>query len=55
MLKNGQLDDKVVEIDVEEKVSAVVGGVVVPGLEDIESQLKELFSNLGPSKRKKED
>jgi len=53
MLKNGQLDDKVVEIDVEEKVSAVVGGVVVPGLEDIESQLKELFSNLGPSKRKK--
>jgi ATP-dependent HslUV protease ATP-binding subunit HslU len=53
MLKNGQLDGKVVEIDVEEKVSAVVGGVVVPGLEDIESQLKELFSNLGPSKRKK--
>jgi ATP-dependent HslUV protease ATP-binding subunit HslU len=53
MLKNGQLDDKVVEIDVEEKVSAVVGGVVIPGLEDIESQLKELFSNLGPSKRKK--
>ncbi len=53
MLKNGRLDDKVVEIDVEEKVSAIVGGVVVPGLEDIESQLKELFSNLGPSKRKK--
>jgi ATP-dependent HslUV protease ATP-binding subunit HslU len=53
MLKKGQLYDKVVEIDVEEKVSAVVGGVVVPGLEDIENQLKELFSNLGPSKRKK--
>jgi ATP-dependent HslUV protease ATP-binding subunit HslU len=53
MLKKGQLDDKVVEIDVEERVSAIVGGVVVPGLEDIESQLKELFSNLGPSKRKK--
>ena len=53
MLKKGQLDEKIVEIDIEEKTSAIVGGVVVPGLEDIESQLKELFSNLGPSKRKK--
>ena len=53
MLKEGLLDDKVVEIDVAEKAQAVIGGVVVPGLEDIESQLKEIFSSLGPSRSKK--
>lgn len=53
MLQQGLLDDKVVEIDITEKTAAVIGGVVVPGLEDIESQLKEIFSSLGPSKTKK--
>jgi ATP-dependent HslUV protease ATP-binding subunit HslU len=53
MLKEGLLDDKIVEIDISEKIPAVVGGVLVPGLEDIESQLKEIFSSLGPSKTKK--
>lgn len=53
MLKEGLLDDKVVEIDITEKTTAVIGGVVVPGLEDIENQLKEIFSSLGPSKTKK--
>ncbi|WP_028950422.1 ATP-dependent protease ATPase subunit HslU [Sulfurihydrogenibium subterraneum] len=53
MLKEGLLDDKVVEIDVAEKAQAVIGGVVIPGLEDIESQLKEIFSSLGPSRSKK--
>ncbi|MDM7273276.1 ATP-dependent protease ATPase subunit HslU [Sulfurihydrogenibium azorense] len=53
MLKEGLLDDRVVEIDVTEKAQAVIGGVVVPGLEDIESQLKEIFSSLGPSRSKK--
>jgi len=53
MLKDGLLDDKVIEIDVEEKTSAIVGGVIVPGMEDIESQLKDLFSSLSPAKRKR--
>lgn len=53
MLLEGQLDDKVVEIDVEEKAVSVVGGVIAPGLEDIENQLRDLFSSIGPSKRKK--
>lgn len=53
MLLEGLLDDKVVEIEVEEKAVSVVGGVIAPGLEDIESQLRDLFSSIGPSKRKK--
>lgn len=53
MLLEGLLDDKVVEIDVEEKAVSVIGGVIAPGLEDIESQLRDLFSSIGPSKRKK--
>jgi len=52
MLKKGELDDKIVEIEVEEK-PAVVGGVIAPGMEDIENQLKDLFSSLAPSKRKR--
>ncbi|HHG75245.1 MAG TPA: ATP-dependent protease ATPase subunit HslU [Persephonella sp.] len=53
MLKEGQLDEKVVEIDVEEKPVSVIGGVIAPGMEDIENQLRDLFSSLSPSKRKK--
>ncbi|MGB9766641.1 MAG: ATP-dependent protease ATPase subunit HslU [Sulfurihydrogenibium sp.] len=53
MLKQGLLDDKIVEIDVAEKTPAVIGGVVVPGLEDIENQLKEIFSSMGPTRTKK--
>ncbi len=52
MLRNGELDDKQIEIEVEEKPS-VVGGVIAPGMEDIENQLKDLFSNLAPSKKKR--
>ncbi len=53
MLKDGQLDEKVVEIDVEEKPVSVIGGVIAPGMEDIENQLRDLFSSLSPTKRKK--
>ncbi len=53
MLKKGELDDRVVEIEVEEKPISVVGGVIAPGMEDLENQLKDLFSSLAPSKRKR--
>ena len=53
MLKEGQLDDRVIEIDVEEKPVSVIGGVIAPGMEDIENQLRDLFSSLSPAKRKK--
>ncbi len=52
MLKEGKLDDRVVEIEVSEK-PAIVGGVIAPGMEDIENQLKDLFSSLAPSKKKR--
>jgi ATP-dependent HslUV protease ATP-binding subunit HslU len=52
MLKKGELDDRIVEIEVEEKPT-VVGGVIAPGMEDIENQLKDLFSSLAPSKKKR--
>lgn len=53
MLLTNQLDDKVIEIDVEERSIGVIGGVIAPGLEDIENQLRDLFSSIGPAKRKK--
>jgi len=53
LLRQGKLDNKMVEIDITEKNVSVVGGVIAPGLEDIENQLRDLFSNLAPSKRKK--
>ncbi len=52
MLREGKLDDKTIEIEIEEKPT-VVGGVIVPGMEDIENQLKDIFSSLAPSKRKR--
>lgn len=52
LLKEGKLDDKIVEIEVNEK-PAIVGGVIAPGMEDIENQLKDLFSSLTPSKKKR--
>ncbi len=53
LLRQGKLDHKFVEIDITEKNISVVGGVIAPGLEDIENQLRDLFSNLAPSKRKR--
>ena len=53
MLREGKLNNKTVEIEVEEKSVSVVGGVIAPGLEDLESQLKDLFSNLSPKRRKR--
>ena len=52
MLRDGKLNDRVIEIEVEEKPT-VVGGVIVPGMEDIENQLKDIFSSLAPAKRKR--
>ncbi len=53
MLRKGELDDRIVEIEVEEKPVSVVGGVIAPGMEDLENQLKDLFSSLAPSKKKR--
>ncbi len=52
-LRNGDLDDKVIEIDVQEKVVPMVGIAGPPGLEELENQLREMFSNLMPTKKRR--
>ncbi len=52
-LRKGELDDKVIEIDVQEKVVPMIGIAGPPGLEELENQLREMFSNLMPSKKRR--
>ncbi len=52
-LRKGDLDDRVIEIDVQEKVVPMVGIAGPPGLEDLENQLREMFSNLMPTKKRR--
>ncbi len=52
-LRKGELDDKVIEIDVQEKVVPMIGIAGPPGLEELENQLREMFSNLMPTKRRR--
>ncbi|TCS43203.1 ATP-dependent HslUV protease ATP-binding subunit HslU [Reinekea marinisedimentorum] len=51
-LREGQLDDKEVEIDVSES-AAGVEIMAPPGMEEMTSQLQNMFSNLGSGKTKK--
>jgi ATP-dependent HslUV protease ATP-binding subunit HslU len=51
MLREGQLDDKEIEIE----VSAVAPQMEIfapPGMEDLSSQLRDMFQNLGAGRRK---
>ncbi|NPB06109.1 MAG: ATP-dependent protease ATPase subunit HslU [Aquificae bacterium] len=50
-LRSGELDERVVEIEVKEKSFPVVG--VPPGLEELESQLRELLSGLVSQRRRR--
>lgn len=52
LLREGRLDDRVVEIEVREKMIPM--GIISPigGMEDLEIQLREMFSNMfGPRKK----
>ncbi len=51
-LREGQLDDKEIEIDVAQ-VSAQVDIMAPPGMEDMASQLSGMFANLGKGKTQK--
>lgn len=51
-LRDGKLNDRQVEVETHEK-SAPVGIVSGPGMEEIENNLKEMFGNLFPGKKKK--
>lgn len=52
LLREGKLDDRLVEIEVKE-TSPVVGVLSGAGMEDIESNLKDVFSNMFPQRTKK--
>ena len=52
-LRRGELDEKVIEIDVQEKTMPMVGIAGPPGMEELENQIKEMFSNLMPSKKRR--
>jgi len=54
MLREGKLDDRFVEIDITRSVMPMVEVFTPQGLEDMESQLKDMFSNLMPKKSKKQ-
>ncbi|HXN05803.1 MAG TPA: ATP-dependent protease ATPase subunit HslU, partial [Nitrospiria bacterium] len=51
-LREGKLNDRQVEVETHEK-SAPVGIVSGPGMEEMENNLKEMFGNLFPGKKKK--
>ncbi|WP_373603594.1 HslU--HslV peptidase ATPase subunit [Aggregatibacter sp. HMT-949] len=52
-LREGQLDEKEIEIDVAAGVSMGVEIMAPPGMEEMTSQLQSIFQNLGSEKTKK--
>ena len=54
MLRDGQLDDRVVELEITKAAIPMVEVFAPQGMEDMESHLKDLFSNLMPKKTKKQ-
>ncbi|NVK23029.1 MAG: ATP-dependent protease ATPase subunit HslU [Kangiellaceae bacterium] len=51
-LREGQLDDKEIEIDVAQ-IAVGIDIMAPPGMEDMTSQLQSMFQNMTPSKTKK--
>ncbi len=52
-LRRGELDERIVEIEVKEKTIPMIGIAGPPGLEELENQLKEMLSGLIPSRKRR--
>ena len=52
MLREGKLDDREVEIEVTRTATPFIEVMAPQGMEDMENQLKEMFSNMMPKKSK---
>ncbi len=52
-LRKGEFDDQIIEIDVQEKAFPMIGIAGPPGLEELENQLREMFQNIMPSRKKR--
>jgi ATP-dependent HslUV protease ATP-binding subunit HslU len=50
-LREGQLDDKEIEIEVADAVGVEIAAP--PGMEEMTNQLQSLFANMGKGKRKR--
>jgi len=54
MLREGKLDERIVELEVTKMAMPMVEVLAPQGMEEMESQLKDLFSNIMPKKTKKQ-
>jgi len=54
MLREGKLDDRTVELEITRTVSPLVEVVAPQGLEEVESNLKEILSGIMPKKTKRQ-
>jgi ATP-dependent HslUV protease ATP-binding subunit HslU len=54
MLRDGKLDDRIVELEVTRAAIPMVEVFAPQGMEDMEGHLRDLFSNLMPKKSKKQ-
>ncbi|MFN4013207.1 MAG: ATP-dependent protease ATPase subunit HslU [Aquificaceae bacterium] len=52
-LRRGDMDDKIVEVDVQERAVPLIGIAGPPGLEELEEQLRSMLGGLGGGKRKR--
>lgn len=52
-LKEGRFDDRDVEVEIEEKASPMIEVMSQPGMEEMDSGLKDMIGNLMPKKIKK--
>ncbi len=52
-LRRGELEDKVIEVEVQEKFAPVIGIAGPPGLEELEEQLRNMLGGLGGGKRRR--
>ncbi|MEK7747797.1 MAG: ATP-dependent protease ATPase subunit HslU [Nitrospirota bacterium] len=53
MLRDGKLDDKSVELEVKDKSMPPIGVISNVGMEEMESNLREMLGNMMPGKKKK--
>jgi ATP-dependent HslUV protease ATP-binding subunit HslU len=53
MLREGKLDDRIVEVETTKPVSPMIEVMTPQGMEEIETSLKDLFQNIMPKRTKK--
>ena len=53
MYRDGALDDRYVEVEVSDRAQPMVGVLSAAGLEDLDSQLRDMLGNIFPGKTKK--